>query len=68
MKRGDVVIVAPFPPFDKPRPAVILQAQLLDLGETVSVALITSDRLWLPGCACLWSPALRTVSENRPTS
>ena len=43
MKRGDVVIVAPLPPFAKPRPAVVIQAHLFAVDENITVALITSD-------------------------
>ena len=67
MKRGDIVVVAPYPPFDKPRPAVILQAQLLDTTETVSMALITSDLMWLPGLRVPVEPSpangLRRLSD-----
>lgn len=49
MKRGEIVIVAPFPPFDKPRPALIVQAVVLEQSENITVALITSDLSWSPG-------------------
>ncbi len=43
MKRGDVILVAPYPPFSKPRPAVIVQGRVFETDENVTVALITSD-------------------------
>ncbi len=46
IKRGDIIVVAPLPPFDKPRPAVVVQALVLNDSETVTVALISSDLSW----------------------
>jgi mRNA interferase MazF len=43
MNRGDIIIVAPPSPFNKPRPALVIQAQVFDDTENVTVALITSD-------------------------
>ena len=48
MKRGDIVIVAPPGEFGKPRPAVIIQANVEAGQERVPVALITSDLQRLP--------------------
>lgn len=49
MKRGDIIITSPPSPFNKPRPAVIVQARLFDEDENVTVALITSDLARSPG-------------------
>lgn len=43
MKRGDVIITAPSSPFNKPRPALVVQNLYSDDDETLTVALITSD-------------------------
>jgi mRNA interferase MazF len=43
VKRGDIIIVAPPSPFNKPRPALIVQAFLFDQSEKLTVALISSD-------------------------
>ncbi len=43
MKRGDIIIVSPPSPFNKPRPALIGQAYVFDETEKVTVALISSD-------------------------
>jgi mRNA interferase MazF len=43
VKRGDVIIAAPPSPFNKPRPALVIQSLFSDHDETVVVALITSD-------------------------
>ncbi len=43
MKRGDIVIVAPPSPFNKPRPALIVQAFVSEAIEMLTVALISSD-------------------------
>ena len=48
MKRGDIVIVAPPGEFGKPRPAVVVQADLETEPERVTVALITSELQRLP--------------------
>ncbi len=48
MKRGDIVIVAPPSPFNKPRPALVVQAFVFDGMERLTVALISSD-LTRPG-------------------
>ena len=48
LKRGDIVIVAPPGEFGKPRPAVIVQADVEPESERVTVALITSDLHRLP--------------------
>lgn len=57
MKRGDLVVVSPFPPYNKPRPALIIQAALQSVSETVTVALITSDLLWSPSIRVLVQPS-----------
>ena len=59
MKRGDIVIVSPFPPFNKPRPALVVQSIALEDGENITVALITSDRFWAPGVRVPIQPTLR---------
>jgi mRNA interferase MazF len=43
MKRGDIIIVAPPSPFNKPRPVLILQAVPFDEEELVTVAFISTD-------------------------
>jgi mRNA-degrading endonuclease toxin of MazEF toxin-antitoxin module len=49
MKRGDIVILAPPSPFNKPRPCLIVQAEVFAENETVTVALITSDPAYTGG-------------------
>jgi mRNA interferase MazF len=49
VKRGDIVILAPPSPFNKPRPALVIQARVLEESENITVALITSDLLRMPG-------------------
>lgn len=49
MKRGDIVVVAPPAPFNKPRPALVIQAHLYEETENITVALITSDLSRSPG-------------------
>jgi mRNA interferase MazF len=49
MKRGDIVIVAPPSPFNKPRPGLIVQFELLPEAENVTVVLITSDLTYTTG-------------------
>jgi mRNA interferase MazF len=43
LKRGDVILVAAAGEFGKPRPAVILQADLSMADETITFVPITSD-------------------------
>jgi mRNA interferase MazF len=43
MKRGDVVAVALFGDYGKPRPAVVIQSDLFDEHPSVSVLPITSE-------------------------
>jgi mRNA interferase MazF len=43
VKRGDIVIVAAPGDYGKPRPAVVIQSDLLPSTGSVLVALITSD-------------------------
>ena len=43
MRRGDIIIVAPPGEFGKPRPAIVIQADLAMNGETVTFLPITSD-------------------------
>lgn len=43
MKKGEIYILAPPSPFNKPRPAVVLQTTLLDDSDRITVALISSD-------------------------
>lgn len=42
MKRGDVVTVSAPGDYGKPRPAVVVQSDSLDAGDSVLVALFTS--------------------------
>ncbi len=42
MKRGDIVTIATGGQFGKPRPAVVVQSDFLEGGDTVMVCLITS--------------------------
>ncbi|MES2392195.1 MAG: type II toxin-antitoxin system PemK/MazF family toxin [Acidobacteriota bacterium] len=49
MNRGDIIIGAPQSPFNKPRPALVVQDRLQDFNETVLVAPITSDLEHIPG-------------------
>jgi mRNA interferase MazF len=44
LKRGDIAIVAAPGDYGKPRPALVLQADLFQETESVVVALITSDQ------------------------
>ena len=44
MKRGDIVIVSAQGPYGKPRPAVIVQSDALNLADSVLVCLLTSDK------------------------
>jgi mRNA interferase MazF len=43
VKRGDIIIVAPPSPFNKPRPALIVQQYLSEEDELLTVAFISSD-------------------------
>jgi len=43
MKRGDIVILAPPSPFNKPRPCLIIQSEIFPESENITVALITSE-------------------------
>ena len=67
MKRGDIVIIAPPAPFNKPRPALLVQAHVYDETENVTVALITSDLSRSPGLRIRINPSqengLRRPSE-----
>ena len=44
MKRGDIVIVSPQGSYGKPRPAVVVQSDALNLADSVLVCLLTGDR------------------------
>jgi mRNA interferase MazF len=59
VRRGDIVIVAPPGDFGKPRPAVILQEEVLPDDELVTVALITSDLLRQPNLRISVEPSER---------
>jgi mRNA interferase MazF len=48
VKRGDIVRAAPPGEFDKPRPALVIQAFLDDPPERVTLALITGSLLRNP--------------------
>jgi mRNA interferase MazF len=67
VKRGDIVIIAPPGPFNKPRPALLVQAHIYDETENVTVALITSDLSRSPGLRIRIDPTqangLRKTSE-----
>ena len=67
MKRGDIIIVAPPSPFNKPRPALIVQAFLIEESEKLTVALISSDLTQSQGFRIPISPTatngLRKPSE-----
>jgi mRNA interferase MazF len=49
VNRGDIFIVIPPSPFNKPRPSLVIQSGLFPRYETVTVALITSDLSRNPG-------------------
>jgi mRNA interferase MazF len=49
VNRGESYVMAPPSPLDKPRPCLVVQAFLPDEGETVTVALITSDLRYTGG-------------------
>jgi mRNA interferase MazF len=49
MRRGDIVTAAPPGEFGKPRPVLVVQAFTGDYTERITVALITSDLVRLPG-------------------
>ncbi len=67
MKRGDTVIIAPPSPFNKPRPALVIQARVFEESENVTVALLTSDLTRMPSVRVPIHPSaangLRKVSE-----
>ena len=67
MKRGDIIIVAPPSPFNKPRPALVVQQRIFDVSENVTVALISSDLMRQPGLRIPITPTatngLRKPSE-----
>ena len=67
MKRGDIVILAPPSPFNKPRPCLVVQAEVFSETETVTVALITSDLAYTTGLRVPIQPSamngLRKPSE-----
>lgn len=44
MRRGDLIMVALAGDYGKPRPAVVIQADILSETKSVLVCLITSDR------------------------
>lgn len=48
MKRGDLVTVAPPGSYGKPRPALVVQTDLLDGHSSVLVALVTSTLVDAP--------------------
>lgn len=67
MKRGDLVTVAAQGDYGKPRPAVVIQSDVLDAADSVLVALLTSTlvdaplyRLTLEPTAC---NGLKAVSQ-----
>jgi mRNA interferase MazF len=67
VNRGEIIIGAPESPFNKPRPALIVQDRLQDFSETLLVAPITSDLEHLPGIRVPIAPTstngLRKPSE-----
>ncbi|GEO84362.1 hypothetical protein GCM10007920_46930 [Ciceribacter naphthalenivorans] len=60
MKRGDVVTVAIFGDFGKPRPAVVIQASAFDATGTATVLLVTSTLTDAP----LLRPTIQPDAEN----
>lgn len=48
MKRGDLVTVAAQGDYGKPRPAVVIQSDVLDAADSVLVALLTSTLVDAP--------------------
>jgi mRNA interferase MazF len=59
MKRGDIIILAPPSPFNKPRPGLIIQAEVFAEKETVTVALISSDPAYTNGFRVPIQPSVR---------
>ncbi|ARS68166.1 hypothetical protein CN090_01905 [Sinorhizobium meliloti] len=60
MKRGDLVTIALPVDFGKPRPALIIQADLFEDTGTVTVLLVSEALLDAP---LLW-PTVRPTPEN----
>ncbi|WP_459179122.1 type II toxin-antitoxin system PemK/MazF family toxin [Sinorhizobium meliloti] len=60
MKRGDLVTIALPVDFGKPRPALIIQADLFEDTGTVTVLLVSEA---LPDAPLLW-PTVRPTPEN----
>lgn len=60
MRRGDLVTVALAGDFGKPRPAVVVQSDLFDGAETVTVLLLSGTGVDAP----LLRPEVRPTSEN----
>ena len=67
MRRGDIAIVAPPGEFGKPRPALIIQADITLPSPTVTYLPITSDLLRVPNTRISLQPSsqngLRLESE-----
>jgi mRNA interferase MazF len=67
MKRGDIIILAPPSPFNKPRPCLIVQSEIFPETENITVALITSDPSYTSGLRIPIQPSalngLRKPSE-----
>ena len=68
MRRGDIVIVAPPGEFGKPRPAVVVQADVFLEGHaSVALCLLTTELVEAPLFRILVEPSrengLRTISQ-----
>ena len=67
MKRGDLVIVAIAGEYGKPRPALVVQSDLIDTTSSVTVLLVTSTLSNIPLLRHTLEPSeqngLRTVSQ-----
>ena len=48
MKRGDVITIAVSGDYGKPRPAIVIQSDNLNQGDSVLVALLTSTLIEAP--------------------
>ncbi len=60
MKRGDLVVVSAAGDYGKPRPAIIIQSDLLNKSDSVLVALLTSTLADTP----LFRLAIEPTLEN----
>lgn len=60
MKRGDLVVVSVTGDYGKPRPAIVIQSDLLNSSDSVLVVLLTGTLVDTP----LYRLALGPTSEN----